>query len=189
MKLPPRTNPLRNRVRELRTVLASDLEQHPGNWRAHNQRQKHALRAMLDEVGMATAVIAYEHNGRLRIIDGHLRTDLAENDEIPVLVLDVDEAEASKLLLTLDPISAMASTDRDALAELLAVTDLPRGAAAIETLLAKSLETAEELLAEKPEVEIPIKHQVVTECDDEAAQRELYDSLTEQGYRCQLLTT
>ncbi len=42
-------------------------------------------------------------------------------DEIvPVLILDVDETEADKILATLDPLAAMATTDKDALAQLLA---------------------------------------------------------------------
>ncbi len=35
--------------------------------------------------------------------------------EVPVLVLDVTEAEADKLLLTYDPISAMATADAERL--------------------------------------------------------------------------
>lgn len=38
---------------------------------------------------------------------------------MPVLVLDVDEAKADKLLATLDPWSALAETDQEALDRLL----------------------------------------------------------------------
>ncbi len=37
---------------------------------------------------------------------------------MPVLILDVDEAEANKLLATLDPLAAMAKTDKFALKDL-----------------------------------------------------------------------
>ena len=33
------------------------------------------------------------------------------DEEVPVLILDLDEAEADKLLLSLDPLAAMATAD------------------------------------------------------------------------------
>ena len=54
------------------------------------------------------------------LIDGHLRADLDPNQMLPVLVTDLDEAEAGKVLATLDPLSAMANVDSDALARLIA---------------------------------------------------------------------
>ena len=40
------------------------------------------------------------------MIDGHLRQDVANDQEIPVLVLDVERDEARYLLTTIDPLSA-----------------------------------------------------------------------------------
>jgi hypothetical protein len=71
-------------------------------------------------VGVADAVIAYEcPDGQLQQIDGHLRADVAADEPVPVLVRDVDEDEAKKLLLSLDPLAAMAETSRSRLQELL----------------------------------------------------------------------
>ena len=39
------------------------------------------------------------------LIDGHLRAETAPDMMVPVLVLDVTEEEADKLLLTLDPLA------------------------------------------------------------------------------------
>lgn len=111
---------IRDRIKELRRVRASELREHPQNWRVHTPAQKSAMRGILGEVGIVAAAIAREdEDGNLEIIDGHLRADIAEDEEIPVLVLDVSEDEARKILLTFDPLSAMAEADAEALDEVL----------------------------------------------------------------------
>lgn len=111
---------IRDRIKEFRRVKASELLPHPANWRVHSDEQKDAMRGLLAEVGIAGAVLAYETDDGLRLIDGHLRTEtIAANAEVPVLVLDVDHDEAKKILATFDPISAMATADTDMLRELL----------------------------------------------------------------------
>ena len=103
---------IRNRVKELRHVPASDLRPNPKNWRTHPTAQRDALRGILAEVGMADAVLARElPDGSLMLIDGHLRAETLGDGDVPVLVLDVNEAEADKLLATLDPMAAMANSD------------------------------------------------------------------------------
>src|SRR5271166_1814356 len=52
------------------------------------------------------------------LIDGHLRAETTPDQVVPVLILDVDEDEANKLLATLDPLAAMAETDKLALKDL-----------------------------------------------------------------------
>src|SRR5262249_34675766 len=74
--------------------------------------QARALSALLSDIGYADALIARElPDGRLQLIDGHLRAETTPNTEVPVLVLDVTEEEADKLLLTLDPRAAMAEAE------------------------------------------------------------------------------
>jgi len=111
---------IRDRIKELRRVRASELHPNPKNWRVHPKAQVQALRALLSEVGYADALIARElPDGRLQLIDGHLRAETTPNDNVPVLVLDVTEEEADKLLLTLDPLARMAEADTRRLRELL----------------------------------------------------------------------
>jgi DNA modification methylase len=111
---------IRNRVKELRYVPASQLQPNPKNWRTHPEGQQNALRGILAEVGIAGAVLARETpEGGLMLIDGHLRAETLGNADVPVLVLDVNEAEADKLLATIDPLGAMAEADADKLRELL----------------------------------------------------------------------
>lgn len=75
--------PFRDRVKELRRVKASELRRHPENWRLHNDGQRNALAAMIEDVGFATAALAFENSqGELQLIDGHLRTDLASRHRL-----------------------------------------------------------------------------------------------------------
>jgi hypothetical protein len=111
---------IRDRVRELRRVKVSELVPNPKNWRRHPKEQAAALKGLLAEVGYADALIARElPDGRLMLIDGHLRAETTKNAMVPVLILDVSEAESDKLLLTLDPLAAMALADREQVMALL----------------------------------------------------------------------
>lgn len=111
---------IRDRVKELRRVPANELRPNPKNWRTHPKEQQDALRGVLAEVGFAGAELARElPDGSLMLIDGHARAEIMGSNEIPVLILDVTEAEADKLLATFDPIGAMAGADRDKLDSLL----------------------------------------------------------------------
>jgi DNA modification methylase len=111
---------IRDRIKELRRVKALELLRNPRNWRTHPAAQARALRALLTEVGYADALIARElPDGHLQLIDGHLRAETTPDMEVPVLVLDVTEEEADKLLLTLDPLAAMAETDAERIKALL----------------------------------------------------------------------
>ena len=79
------------------------------------------MRGLLSEIGYAGALLARElPDGKLQLIDGHLRLETTPKATVPVLVLDVTEAEADKILLTFDPISAMAEADKAQMEALLA---------------------------------------------------------------------
>jgi hypothetical protein len=107
---------IRNRIKELRMIKASELMPNPKNWRTHPKEQQDALRGILAEVGYADALLARElPDGSLMLVDGHLRAESTPNELVPVLILDLSESEADKLLLSLDPLSAMAGTDSAAL--------------------------------------------------------------------------
>ena len=53
--------------------------------------------------------MAYElPDGRLKLIDGHLRRDIEPDMEVEVEVLDVNDDEARALLLSIDPLAGLA---------------------------------------------------------------------------------
>lgn len=112
---------IRDRIKELRRVRASELRPNPKNWRTHPQSQQDALRGVLAEVGYADALLAREcEDGTLMLVDGHLRAETTPEMEVPVLVLDVTEAEADKILATLDPLASLAECNDEKLRALMA---------------------------------------------------------------------
>ena len=116
----------------MRLVKAAKLTANEKNWREHPPKQQEAMREMLSDIGYADALIARETKcGELVLIDGHLRAGLTPDDEVPVLVLDVSESEADKLLLSLDPLAAMADVDTAALDALIKSVE-PSGEAIAE---------------------------------------------------------
>jgi len=110
---------VRDRIKELRRVPASELIPNPKNWRTHPIAQQDALKGVLAEVGYADALIARETPEGLMLVDGHLRAETTPDAEVPVLVLDINEAEADLMLATLDPLAAMAGRDEGLLDDLL----------------------------------------------------------------------
>src|SRR5690348_5005494 len=103
---------IRDRVKSFSRVKASAIRPSPHNWRTHPKAQANALKGLLAELGFAGAVLARElPDGNLEAIDGHLRLDTMGDREVPVLITDLDAAEAKKLLAVFDPIGAMAEAD------------------------------------------------------------------------------
>jgi ParB-like chromosome segregation protein Spo0J len=182
---------IRDRIRELRRVKAAELRPNPRNWRTHPQNQREALQGVLAEIGYADALLARElADGSLELLDGHLRAETTPDMEVPVLVVDLNDAEAAKLLALLDPLAGLADTDSDALAALLAEVETENEAVQrlLDDLLAEGHEDEEAIGEPPPEVPVPESFQVVVECESEQHQREVYDRMTREGFACRLLT-
>lgn len=93
----------------------------PRNWRVHPRHQEEALQTVLTNVGWVQRVIVNERTGY--VVDGHLRVAHAISrgeKSVPVQYVDLDDAEERLILASLDPIGAMAGTDKDLLEQLLA---------------------------------------------------------------------
>ena len=107
---------LRDRIIELRRVKASDLAANAQNWRVHPLSQRHAMRGVLEEIGIVAALVARElPDGTLELIDGHLRAEEAEDEEVPVVIVDLSDEETAYMLSTFDPLGDMATSDQTAL--------------------------------------------------------------------------
>jgi hypothetical protein len=184
---------IRDRVKELRRVKAGELVPNPRNWRTHPPEQHDALRGVLAEVGYAGALLVRElEGGQLQLIDGHLRAETTPDAVVPVLVLDVDEQEAIKILVTHDPLAGLAGADVERLNDALSECDIHNPAlmamlAELDDDARRVNESADEP-ADRPAVEIPESWQVVVECSSEDEQREVYERMREEGYRCRVLT-
>jgi hypothetical protein len=176
----------RNRIKRHQRVRAGDLVANELNPRMHSQAQRAALASIYGEIGFARSLLAYElPDGRLKLIDGHLRADLNPDHEVEVEVLDVDDAEARALLLVIDPMAQLAGYDPDILERLRAqaeenfraVKDLWQ---TLQEANAKAMRAAEAMRQAPPE-----QFLVVVECEDEEQQRELLARFHEEGLRCQ----
>jgi hypothetical protein len=181
---------IRDRIKELRRVPAAELRPNPRNWRLHPPEQQEALRGLLAEVGYAGALLARElDDGALMLVDGHLRAETTPDSVVPVLVLDVDEHEADKILLTHDPVAAMATVSSEHFESLLA--EVQTESAAVRAMLDDVASTATGSaggFATPPPIEIPESYQVVVECRDEEDQEAVFERMRGDGYRCRVLT-
>ena len=178
---------LRDRVKELRRVPARELRPHPKNWRTHSRFQQDVLKGILKEVGFVGALVARElPDGTLQLLDGHLRAETRPTDELPVLVVDLDDCEAEKVLLTHDPIASLAGIDEERLSDLLDRVDTNNRA--VDEMLLKLEQALPVEQEEKPEVEICPSFQVVVEVDSELAQQQVYELVAAEGFRCRVLT-
>ena len=110
---------IRDRIVEFTRIKASELTPHPQNWRKHPKAQQAAMSGILKEVGYVDALMVRQHEGGYQIIDGHLRAETTPNTNVPVLVVDLDDAETALVLATFDPLAAMAEASAEHLDALL----------------------------------------------------------------------
>jgi hypothetical protein len=179
--------PVRNRIVEHVRVRAGDLIAHPFNFRRHPVGQREALAASYAEVGFARSLLGYRRpDGRIQLIDGHLRRDIDSELEVTVELLDVTEEEARKLLLTVDPLAGLAEADQEVLAELVAAT--PTDSEVLEAFW-KSLAPELEAPGEEPPISEESEPQflVLITCRDEAHQVKLLTRFESEGLECKAL--
>jgi len=188
--------PIRDRVKELRRVKASELRANPRNWRTHPISQRAALEGVLGEIGYAAALLAREFpDGSLELVDGHLRAETTPDQEVPVLILDVDEAEANKILATFDPLGALAIADDAQLDALL--HNIETSSQAVESLLADLTKDIDLAPTDPFEtwgrsdstdpVLFPEHFEVLVKCGNEKQQLALIERLLEEGFDCRAL--
>lgn len=125
---PKKDSPLR-----LEWLDPATLSPNPANWRKHPAGQAAALKDLLAEVGWAGVLLYNERTKRL--IDGHLRKEIASGKPAPVVIGDWSEEQERKILATLDPVAAMAEGNKTALKELLASVETE--SASVNALLDK----------------------------------------------------
>lgn len=118
------TEAIRSRIVEQGTADPAALMANPANWRTHPPDQAAALAGVLDRVGWVQTVNVNRTTGRL--LDGHLRVKLAverQEASIPVTFVELSEADEAMVLVSYDPIGAMAGTEDGLLSSLLGELD------------------------------------------------------------------
>jgi len=150
----PKAETWRARIVDSAEVDPRALVAHPRNWRSHPASQRAAINGVLSDVGWVSRVLVNRTTGLM--IDGHLRVEEAIRSgapTVPVDYVELDEREEAVVLATLDPIGAMATTERERLGEVLqlAASEDER----VQAVLA-SLMSSNGILPEIPEEPIPV---------------------------------
>jgi hypothetical protein len=181
--------PIRNRIKGHCRVRAGDLVPHEWNYRLHPDAQKGALQALYQEVGFARSLLAYElPDGRLKLIDGHLRREIDPDMEVEVEILDVNEAEARELLLSIDPLVQMGQVQEQLYERLRENT--PTAQPELEAMWEQMARQSMEDLANARK---PIAQDVLPQCmllvmcKDEKQQLELLARFQADGLECKCL--
>lgn len=111
----------RNRIVESGAADPQELAKgmNPLNWRGHPEAQREALEEALESIGFLQRVLVNRSSGR--VIDGHLRIELAVlkgQPLIPVDYVELSEDEEALALATLDAITEQAEPIPEKLAVL-----------------------------------------------------------------------
>lgn len=114
---------IRDRIIEFTRIRASELYENPFNFREHPSHQKAALLNALTEYGVTDVLKLYysqRAGGKLTLLNGHLRRDIAPSFEWPCIITNLSDEEADKDLLFGDALSMLASLNGDMLSKLIA---------------------------------------------------------------------
>jgi hypothetical protein len=130
----------KNRVVSTTEEPTDSILFNPANWRIHPARQQDAVKEALLKVGWVTPVIVNLRTSELwpagdrnvkTLVDGHMRVTLAARQNeptVPVTYVDLTPEEEDYVLATLDPLGALAATDKDKMLELVAKQNEQTGA-------------------------------------------------------------
>src|SRR5262249_40284345 len=122
----------------------------------------------------------------LKLIDGHLRRDLDPDMEVDVEVLDANYEEARKLILSFDPLAALAETQRELHDRLMKIT--PTMSPELQAAWQAAATAAMANKPLPPRVEnIPAQFLMPITCRDEKEQVELLGLFTREGLTCKAL--
>ena len=116
----------RERVQKFERIRVGDILANDRNAKNHPKKQNDAVSQSLDTIGKAGTLMAYysaRNGGNLTLWDGHARQGLNQNEIWWVAITDLTDAEADQMLLTYDPIAAMAEWDKELLSQLLDAND------------------------------------------------------------------
>ena len=138
--------------------------------------------------GFARSLLAYEtSDGKLNLIDGHLRRDMDPEMLVDVEILDLTDEEARVLLLSIDPLVDLALVQDQIHDRLMNLTPAP--CADLERMWAETDDLIDEAIEEReqkklrPETLEP-QFLVLIPCRDEKHQVELLERFQREGLGC-----
>ena len=175
------------------------MRANPANWRLHPESQRAAFRELKSKVGWAGVALFNLTTGQL--IDGHLRAEDAGEQPVPTIVGRWTPEQEKEILRSLDPIAAMAQTDKAKLEALM--HELPPLQAGdlgkMLEELAKPIDAGpggggaggfkkEETEDEQEGVVIEETHAVLVKCRDESDQQRVLSALEARDFEVRALT-
>ena len=119
----------------------------PSNWRIHPHVQMEALSGVLGDVGIVQNIVINRRTSEQwapgdrnveTLVDGAARVLLALREgqtTLPTTYVDLTPGEEAEVLVTLDPLAAMAGADREHLAALL--QEVQSGSSAVQRMLSE----------------------------------------------------
>jgi hypothetical protein len=192
------TRSFKSRPREYVEMLAGDIVPHPLNPRVHSADQRQVLEASLEQFGDVRSLLCFRlSDGRVMNLDGHLRAAIDPRRPVKVeLLTDITEDEARALLMTLDPLAALASYDDEKLNELRATVqadndllhNLWQSLARHDEETLAGLEKARRVSSGPRPAGMDGQYYVLVECGNEQEQIRLFRRLRKEGLNCQLKT-
>lgn len=180
---------VKNRIKEHRKVRAGDLIPHPLNFREHPDEQRQGLAASYDEIGFCRSLLCFKRpDGQLQLIDGHLRAEHDPEMEVDVEILDVTPEEADKLLLTMDPLAALAVTNLQTHKKLAdSIQNAPQQLKDLWKITAKAANRLKQNLQAARNTEN--KFLILIECADEQDQVDKLKFLKSEDIPCRALVS
>ena len=132
--VPTRAGTWKNQIVGYGEEPPESLLAHPMNPKIHPKTQQDALAGAISELGWLAPVIV--NRTTAHVLDGHARIGLAISrgePTVPIAYVEISPEQEALALLTFDPIGAMAATDSEQLASLLA--EVATEDAAIQAML------------------------------------------------------
>jgi hypothetical protein len=132
-------------------------------------------------------------DGKLKLIDGHLRRDMDPDMEVDVEILDVNDEEARALLLSIDPLAELALLQDQIHDRLMELT--PTASPDLQFLWQETQATIDSALQEKPakkpppRIELDSQYLVLVTCRDENHQLELLGRFKQECLACKALVS
>jgi ParB-like chromosome segregation protein Spo0J len=178
----------------------SDLKPNPHNPNSHPEDQIKILRHLIKTHGYYAVTITIQKSTGL-IIKGHGVREalmLEGYDKARVNVKDCTDAEADAILIADNKIASDSVIDDSALQQLISQLSDQNVPSLDFGFDSKDLEElASRILADSlgfpdgepmPQKELKSFYQIVIDCQNEEEQQHVYNELTEQGYKCKVLT-
>jgi ParB family chromosome partitioning protein len=168
---------------QIESIAISDLRQDPANARRHPQRNIDAIMNSLARFGQQKPIVV-DANNVVRAGNGTLVAAKALGwTQVRVVRTSLASVEATAFGIADNRSSELAEWDDEVLAQLLSEAEL--GDVGFNSTEIRDL-TGHDVPA-PPAPNWSEQFQIVVDCDDEAAQKALYERLTNEGFACRVL--